>query len=80
MLRRSILVFVIALFVLLVAFAVLVGGYALASATDDADGATVLWWIAMSCLMGIVMDVLLLVGALGIAVVLQLEQRERASQ
>ena len=80
MLRRVILVLVMALFVLLVGFTVLTGGYALASATDDADGAKVLWWISMSCLMAIATDVLLLVGALGIAAILQLEQRDHQSE
>jgi len=67
MLRRVLLVLVFAQFVLLVAFAVLVGGYALAAAASDSVGATVLWWTAMGCLMAIVADVLLLVGVLGIA-------------
>jgi hypothetical protein len=79
MLRRAILILVFSLFVLLVAFVVLVGGFALASATDDAGGATVLWWISMGCLMAIVIDVLLLVGMLGITALLQLEQREQQS-
>jgi hypothetical protein len=80
MLRRSILVLVFAQFVLLVAFLVLIGGYTLANATDDATGATVLWWIAMGCLMAVVVDVLLLVGVLGISAVLHLEQREQQSE
>ncbi len=79
MLRRSILVLVFAQFVLLVAFLVLVGGYTLASATNDAIGATVLWWIAMGCLMAVVVDVLLLVGVLGISALLYLDQREQQS-
>ena len=67
MLRRLLLVLVFTQFVLLVAFAVLVGGFALANATGDAPGASVLWWIAMGCLILIVTDVLLLVGVLGIS-------------
>jgi len=67
MLRRLILILVFSQFILLVGFAVLVGGYALASATDDTSGATVLWWIAMACLMLLTVDVLLLIGTLGIA-------------
>ncbi len=67
MLRRVLLILVFAQFVLLVAFAVLISGYALATATSDATGAMVLWWIAMACLMLIVTDVMLLVGILGIA-------------
>ncbi len=67
MLRRLLLVLVFAQFVLLVAFAVLVSGYALATATSDSPGATVLWWAAMGCLMLITTDVLLLVGVLGVS-------------
>ena len=67
MLRRLLLTLVFSFFVLLVAFAVLMGGYALAAATSDSMGATALWWIAMGCLMLIATDVLLLVGVLGIA-------------
>jgi hypothetical protein len=75
MLRRVLLILVLAQFVLLVAFAVLVGGYALAAATSDTSGASVLWWTAMSCLMLIVMDVLLLVGVLGISALVNSETR-----
>jgi hypothetical protein len=78
MLRRILTVLVFAQFVLLVAFAVLVGGYALAAATSDSPGATVLWWVAMGCLMLIVADALLLVGVLGISALTGLESRERS--
>lgn len=76
MLRRLLLVLVFTLFVLLVAFAVLIGGYALAAATTDALGATVLWWVAMGFLILIAVDVLLLVGVLGLATLIRLEQHE----
>jgi hypothetical protein len=76
MLRRVLLVLVFTQFVLLVAFAVLVAGYALAAATSDATGATVLWWIAMGCLIMVAVDVLLLVGVLGIAALVQQEPPE----
>jgi len=56
---------VFALPLLVVAFSVIMGGYALAHATDDGAGATVLWWVAMACLMLICVDLVLLVGALG---------------
>jgi hypothetical protein len=79
MLRRLLLVLVFALFVLLVSFAVLVGGYALADVTDDAPGAKVLWWTAMGCLMLIVMDVLLLVGVLGVSALIPSDQRNPPS-
>ena len=78
MLRRLLLVLVFTQFILLVAFAVLVGGYALAAATNDALGATVLWWVAMSCLILIAVDVLLLVGVLGVSALIKLEQRDES--
>jgi len=77
MLRRLLLVLVFAQFVLLVAFAVLVGGYALAAATSDSPGAMVLWWVAMTCLMLIIVDVLLLVGVLGISALVAAERRDQ---
>ncbi|MHB0955733.1 MAG: hypothetical protein ACYC0X_05070 [Pirellulaceae bacterium] len=77
MLRRALLILLFAQFILLVAFAVLVGGYALAAATHDTSGAPVLWWTAMICLMLIVMDVLLLVGVLGISALVRAETRDR---
>ena len=67
MVPRQILAFLVyALPLLVVAFAVLMGGFSLASATNDQPGANVLWWIAMSCLMLTAADVVLLVGALGV--------------
>lgn len=72
--RRLLLLLVLIQFVLLVALAVLVGGYALAHATSDAMGATVLWWLIMACLMLIVTDVLLLVGVLGLSAILASER------
>ncbi|MHB8968973.1 MAG: hypothetical protein ACYC3X_02730 [Pirellulaceae bacterium] len=77
MLRRALLTLVFAQFILLVAFAVLVGGYALAAATSDTSGASVLWWTAMSCLMLIAVDVLLLVGVLGISALVNSEAPDR---
>lgn len=73
MLRRLLLVLVFAQFVLLVALAVILGGYALAAATQNTLGATVLWWCAMADLMLIVADTLLLVGALGVAALVRTE-------
>jgi hypothetical protein len=77
MLRRALLILLCAQFVLLVAFAVLMGGYALAAAAGDTLGAVALWWIAMGCLMLIVTDALLLVMALGIAAFVPVESRDR---
>ncbi len=74
MLRRALLILVFTQFVLLVAFAVLISAYALATATHDTTGAIVLWWVAMACLMLIATDVLLLVGILGIAALIRDER------
>jgi hypothetical protein len=79
MLRRLLLVLVFSLFVLLVACTVSVGGYALAMATADSPGATVLWWLTMASLMLIVTDVLLLVGVLGVAALVSDEPRDGGS-
>jgi len=67
MLRRLLLILVFTQFVLLVALAVILGGYALATTTQNSIGATVLWWCAMGDLMLIITDALLLVGVLGVA-------------
>lgn len=79
MLRRLLLILVFSQFVLLVAFAVLVGGYALAHATSDSAGAVVLWWAAMGCLMLFITTVLLLVGVLGVAALVRNEQQDHTS-
>jgi heme/copper-type cytochrome/quinol oxidase subunit 2 len=78
MLRRLLLVLVFAQFVLLAALAVLVGGYALAAATNDSPGETVLWWLTMGCLMLIITDVLLLVGVLGVWALTAADQRDES--
>jgi len=64
--RRILTVLVFSLPVLVVAFGVLMGGFILAQATEDAAGAKVLRWVAVSALMLTIADVVLLVGALGI--------------
>ena len=67
MVPRQVLAFLVfALPVLVVAFGVLMGGFALAQAAKDLAGAQVLWWVAMGGLMLLAVDVLLLVGALGV--------------
>ena len=68
MLRSLLTTLLFALFFLIVAFGVLMGGFALAHAMQDTIGATVLMWIARACLMLIVVDVILLVSVLGIHV------------
>ena len=64
--RTAILNLGLVLALLLVALPVLVGGYAIAAAAQDAVAAKVLWWVAMSALMLIVADFALLVGVLAV--------------
>ena len=52
--------------ILVVTFGVVVGASALAQGLGDAAGARGLFWVAMVALVVLVVDVLLLVGALGI--------------
>ena len=67
MIPRPVLsILVYALPLLVVSFSVLMGGYSLASATQDATGATVLRWIAMGTLILLVSDMVLLMGVLGL--------------
>lgn len=55
-----------ALPVLIVAFAVVMGGWGLAQGLGDPAGATALRWIAVTCIMLLVADGLLLLIALGL--------------
>jgi hypothetical protein len=63
--RPIVVVLVLALPVLIVAFAVLMAGCGLAQGLRDPDGAAVLRWIALACLMLLAGDALLLLIALG---------------
>ncbi len=62
--RRSLLILVATLAVLLVAFAVAMTGYARSAAAQDAAAARALWWLAMAILMLVGTDLVLLVGVL----------------
>ena len=64
--RRVIVALLLPAPVLIVSFAVLLGGSALALATGDRPAANVLKWIAVASLMLLVVDLLLLVLALGV--------------
>jgi hypothetical protein len=64
--RFVIAVLLSAFCVLIVSFGVLMGGYAIAEAAGDHGGATVLRWTAAGCLILLVIDCTLLLGALGI--------------
>lgn len=73
LLRRLLTILVLALPVLTVAFGVLMAGHVLVQAVNDPLAARALLWVAMSCLMLLCTDVLLLVGVLGLQA---LESRE----
>ena len=60
---------------LVVAFGVLMGAYGLAQATEDLPAARVLRGVAASCLLLIVTDIILLVGALGVNALSKAEER-----
>jgi hypothetical protein len=64
--RPLLVILVFAWPLLVVAFAVVLGAAALAQATQDLPGALVLRWIAMGLLMLAVVDLVLLVGVLGV--------------
>ena len=65
--RPLLLVLVYGLPVLVVAFAVILGAASLAQAMGDAAGGRALVWVATAALILLIIDVLLLVGALGLA-------------
>ena len=67
-------VLVFALPILIVGYGVLMGGYALAQALQDQVAALVLRWVAAGCLILLVIDLILLVGSLGVNA---LAERER---
>ena len=64
--RRVIVALLLPAPVLIVSFAVLLGGSALALATGDRPAAVVLKWIAVTSLILLIVDLLLLVLALGV--------------
>jgi hypothetical protein len=64
--RREIVALLIPAPVLIVTFAVLLGGAALALATGEQIAAIVLKWVAVAAFILLVVDLLLLVMALGV--------------
>ena len=64
--RRLLSTLVFALPILVVAFAVILGAAHLAQGLGDAAGARGLFWTAMGALIALVIDVVLLVGVLGL--------------
>jgi hypothetical protein len=73
--RRALTFLVYALPLLVVAFGVSMGGFAVAHVTADTAGADVLWRVAMACLMLLVANAVLLLGALGINAVTRCDPR-----
>jgi len=65
-LRKVLIVLVIALPLLLVAFSVVMAFYAIVQAGQDAVAANALWWIAMGILLLGTIDLVAIVGVLGI--------------
>lgn len=63
--RRLLSLLVFGLPVLVVAFGVVMGGQALAAALQDASAARLLLGVAVGCLLLICIDIVLLVGWLG---------------
>jgi hypothetical protein len=80
MLRSLLTTLLFVLVFLIVAFAVLMGGFALADAMEDSAGATVLMWVARACLMLIVVNVVLLVGVLAVHALIREQQDRRDSE
>ena len=74
--HRFLAALVLALAVLVVTFAVLAAASLLASAMGDATGAGVLRWVALTALILLVIDALLLLAVLGIRAVQHDEERE----
>ena len=72
--HRVLAVLVLTLAILVVVFAVLMAFYALVSALGDESAARVLLWIAVTCLMLFVTDLIFLVGCLGINAVAQRDE------
>jgi hypothetical protein len=66
MLRRALLILLFAAPILIVGFGVLMAASALAGATGDATAGRVLFWLAMSNLMLLAGDLVLLVLVLGV--------------
>jgi hypothetical protein len=68
---------VLALPILLVTFAVVMGGFALVQALGDQAGARALLWVAAAALLALIVDLVLLVAVLGIAALGDAPERER---
>jgi hypothetical protein len=77
--RTVLTILVFALPLLVVAFGVLMAGAALAQATQDELAAGILRWIAMGVLMLAAVDMILLVGVLGLKALRDQNERPDSS-
>jgi len=73
--RSFLLALLLAVAVLLVTFAVVMGGYGLASGTGDVAAATVLWYLGMTLLALLAIVLILLICTLAIVVGVKGETR-----
>lgn len=79
--RSFLLGLLLALAILLVSFAVVMGGYGLASGTGDANAAAVFWYLGMAILTLLVIDLILLIGTMAFVVLGPgAERRERREE
>jgi hypothetical protein len=78
--RSTLIALVYAFFTLLVAFAVIMGGYLVATAVQDVQLALVLRIIGISCLLLLAIDGVLLVLALAVNAVASEERRDRPTR
>jgi len=74
--RGFLTLLVLGLPVAIVAFAVIMGGFALAHATGDVLGANIMWYIAMGCIAIGLLDALLLLCFLGLEILLRNDDDE----
>ena len=77
--RRLLTTLVFALPILVTGFAVMLGAALLAQGLGDLAGARGLFWTAMGALILLVIDVLLLVGALGLMALDQRHDRDEGT-
>jgi hypothetical protein len=77
--RRLLTTLVFALPILVPGFAVILGAALLAQGLGDVAGARGLFWTAMAALIALVIDVLLLVGVLGLLALDQWRDRDEGT-
>ena len=78
--HRILVVLVYALPVLIISLAVLMGGYALLHAANEspAIASTVFFWVGIGCLIFLIIDIVLLIGALGINAIAAGDERSES--